>query len=77
MEDDMFIFEFSEDIKGNFTIYVSQDWAYFGNTTYVDKNLEMLYAAINNFGYVLSRTYFLHKKALLDYKVVLLDRKNS
>ena len=64
----------TKDIKESFETYLLKDWQYFGTQNYIDKNLETLFMAINNYAYILSRGYFLHKKEVLDYKVLLLDK---
>jgi len=70
--DPRFKSELSEEIKSNFEQYLSKHWAYFGNEQYFDHNLEILFKAINNYGYLLSRGFFLVKKELLDYQEELL-----
>lgn len=58
----------SQDIKDNFTRYLSQQWKYFKNDAYLDTNLEMLFNAMNNYLYILSKGYFLIKSSLLKYQ---------
>tara|TARA_R110000868_G_scaffold247614_5_gene504017 strand:- start:592 stop:2235 length:1644 start_codon:yes stop_codon:yes gene_type:complete len=72
--DDKYKTEMTKDIKESFETYLLKDWQYFGTQNYIDKNLETLFMAINNYAYILSRGYFLHKKEVLDYKVLLLDK---
>lgn len=56
------------EIRTSFEQYVSDDWQYFSGTSYIDENLNILYAAMQNYGYMLSRRYFLMKRALLVYQ---------
>lgn len=74
MSDNKYSSEITNEIKENFDTYLSKDWQYFGNETYFDQSLEMLFSSLNNYVYLLSRGYFLHKKELLDYKVSLLEK---
>ncbi|MER3320144.1 MAG: M48 family metallopeptidase [Allomuricauda sp.] len=59
-------------IRENFENYLSKEWVYFGNQSYFEDNLAVLMQALSNFSFLLSKTYFLHKKELLDYQVGLL-----
>jgi len=68
--------EITEDIRSNFEMYLSKDWQYFSNEHYLNHNLEILYAAMNNYAFVLSRGYFVLKKQLLDYQDELLSPAN-
>ena len=71
LEDPKYSEELTLPIKESFTLYLSQDWQYFGKQTYFDNNLEILFEALNNYGYMISRGYFIRKNALLDYKASL------
>ncbi|WP_025743683.1 M48 family metalloprotease [Aquimarina pacifica] len=64
--------EITKEARENFELFLSKDWEYFGNEKYFDDQLTVLFTSLSNFEYLLSRAYFLHKKELLDYKVVLL-----
>lgn len=68
--------EINKDIKENFELYLSDDWEYFARENYLDRNLETLFTALNNYAFLLSRGYFLLKKELLDYQDELLTPKN-
>jgi len=68
LEDPKFQEYLSQDIKDNFTRYLSQKWKYFKNDAYIDTNLEMLFKAMNNYLYLLSKGYFLIKSSLLKYQ---------
>ncbi|WOD43610.1 M48 family metallopeptidase [Hwangdonia lutea] len=72
--DDKYKTEITKDIKESFETYLLKEWLYFGTQNYIDKNLETLFMALNNYAYILSKGYFLHKKEVLDYKVLLLDK---
>ena len=64
--------EITGEIKHNLEKYISQGWEYFGVSVYHDENLNLLYSALHNYAYVLSRKYFLLKKALLEYQEELI-----
>ena len=63
--------ELTKEIKENFELYLTKKWQYFGNEKYFDNNLEMMFLAINNYAFILSRVYFLTKQKLLNYQVEL------
>jgi Zn-dependent protease with chaperone function len=60
--------EMTKEIKDNFELYLTKNWQYFGSEQYFDNNLEILFSALNNYAFLLSRRYFLLKKKLLDYQ---------
>ena len=60
--------ELTKEINDNFELYLSKQWRYFGNEKYFDDNLDILFTAMNNYAFLLSRGYFLLKKELLDYQ---------
>ncbi len=60
--------ELTQEIKGNLEKYTSKPWDYFVGTSYVDDNLNILYKALHSYSFLLSRKYFLMKKALLIYQ---------
>lgn len=68
LNENLYQAEISEEIKGNFDLYTSKEWQYFGTENYFEKNLEILYSALNNYVFLLSRGYFLLKKDLLNYQ---------
>lgn len=68
LNENLYQAEISEEIKGNFDLYTSKEWQYFGTENYFEKNLEILYNALNNYVFLLSRGYFLLKKDLLNYQ---------
>ena len=61
------------EIKENFELYLSNPWQYFGNDKYLDENLEILFSAMNNYAFLLSRGFFLTKQKLLSYQEELLS----
>jgi Zn-dependent protease with chaperone function len=63
--------ELTKEMKENFELYLTKKWEYFENEKYFDKNLEMLFFAMNNYAFLLSRGYFLTKQKLLNYQVEL------
>ncbi len=64
--------ELTKDITDNFELYLSKQWQYFGNEKYHDKNLEIIFTAMNDYAFLLSRGYFLIKKKVLKYQSELL-----
>ncbi|MBK8391011.1 MAG: M48 family metalloprotease [Saprospiraceae bacterium] len=65
--------EFTPQLRKDFESYLSQSWIYFAGNNYINENLDILYKAMNGFGYLLSRRFFFLKKDLLDYQVSLLQ----
>lgn len=68
LEDELYQTEITKEIKENFELYLSKDWKYFGNEKYFDDNLGVLFTALNNYSFLLSRGYFLFKKEVLNYQ---------
>ncbi len=64
--------EITKEIKENFELYLTKKWQYFGNEKYNDKNLEMLFSALNSYAFLLSRGYFFTKQKLLKYQEELI-----
>lgn len=60
------------EMRESFEKYISQDLEYFGVQTYIDKNLEILYAAVNNYDLLLGEGLFRLKKEILTYQEQLL-----
>jgi len=69
--------EITKIMNDNFELYLSKKWKYFESGIYFNKNLEMLFAAINNYAFLLSRGYFLIKKKLLNYQLELLETSDN
>ena len=72
MEDFIASREMKPDTKANFEKYLSKEWGYFINQSYLNDNLELLYQSLNDYSHIISRKYFLMKKELLDYQVGLI-----
>jgi len=72
LEDSKYQLEITQEIKDNFNLYISKEWKYFGNEKYFDDNLEILFIAMNNYQFLLSRGYFLLKKELLNFQIELI-----
>ena len=70
--DNIFTTEITHEIKQNLEQYTSKTWEYFGGTIYYDENLNILYTAMHNYAYLLSKKYFLMKKAILIYQEELI-----
>lgn len=64
--------EMTMEIKEELEKYTSKTLDYFGGVSYFNENLSILYTAINNYGYLLSRKYFLMKRRLLTYQEELI-----
>jgi len=64
--------EITQPIKESFDMYLKEDWVYFSKDKYIDSELEILFKALHNFGYLISREYFLIKRNLLEYQCELL-----
>ena len=69
--------EITKEIKENFELYLTKKWQYFGNQKYFDNNLEMLFSAMNNYAFLLSRGYFLIKQKLLKYQEELIKTTHN
>jgi|GEM_PF-5470340 len=72
MDDGNYRSQFTDEIKSNFNLYLSKDWKYFGTEIYFDKNLEMLFAAMNNYAFMVSKGHLLLKRKLLNHQADLL-----
>lgn len=64
--------EITTEMKEILEKFTSTSLEYFGVTIYNEENLNILYTAINNYGYLLSRKYFLMKRNLLTYQEELM-----
>jgi hypothetical protein len=61
----------TEEMRAHFELYCSKQWDYFGYEKYMEENLQVLVTALNHYGFLLSRKYFLLKVALLQYQAEL------
>lgn len=57
----------------NFEKYLSKEWEYFNGEAYSNDNLQILFAAMNDYYYLISRKYFLTKVDLLSYQMAQLE----
>ena len=73
MADEKYTSEMTAEIKDNFEEYLAKHLEYFGNERYFDSNLEILFKALNNYAFLLTKGYFLNKKEILDYKLSMLN----
>lgn len=64
--------DISKEIQENFDQYLSKEMIYFGLVKYHEENLQILFKALNDYNFLIFRTYFLHKKRLLDYQAELI-----
>lgn len=60
--------------RENFENYLKEDYIYFSNNEYKDKELNILFRAINDFSYYTARSYFFLKKDLLNFQAGLLSK---
>lgn len=60
--------EITPAIRENFELYLPKDLTYFAQQRYFDENLEILFIALNNYGMLLSKKYFLLKRKILKYQ---------
>ncbi|HRZ97698.1 MAG TPA: M48 family metallopeptidase [Paludibacter sp.] len=64
--------EITVELKEKLEQFLSTTLEYFGGVSYFNENLDILFTAINTYGYLLSRKYFLMKKNLLAYQEELI-----
>lgn len=64
--------DISEPMRENLEKYVQQKWLYFLEDSYNDANLQMFFAALNDYRYLHVRHYFLEKKKLLQIQLDLI-----
>jgi Zn-dependent protease with chaperone function len=74
LEDELYKPEITALIKESFDNYLKENWVYFSNDRYIEHELEILFKSISNFGYIISRGYFLIKKDLLNYQSELVSK---
>lgn len=72
MSNNLYTTEISDEIQQNLRQYTSATWEYFNGTNYNEQNLDILYKALTNYAYLLSRGYFLMKKKILSYQAELI-----
>ena len=72
LENELYKPEITELIKENFDKYLNENWVYFVNNDYIDHELQILFRAMNDYGFLISRGYFLLKKDLLNFQAKLL-----
>ncbi|MBP1617435.1 MAG: hypothetical protein H6Q14_1262 [Bacteroidetes bacterium] len=77
LSDALFETEITLDIKEKLEKYASTTLEYFGGVSYFDENLHILYSAVNSYGYLLSRKYFLMKRKLLTYQEALIKKAHT
>lgn len=72
IEDGLYNKLITKEISDNFESFLSEKREYFGAHGYNEQNLNTLFTALNNYAFLLTRGYFLHKKKLLDYQEELI-----
>lgn len=75
LSDQIYTTEITKGLKDNLEKYISKTWIYFSGNNYYDENLEILYNAMENYVYLLSRKYFLLKNAILSYQEQLFQNQ--
>jgi len=68
LADDLLQSEITSDIRENLEKYTSKSWQYFSKDSYFEDSLNLLYSAMYNYSFLISRRYFLLKKTLLNYQ---------
>jgi Zn-dependent protease with chaperone function len=61
--------EISKQMGDNSHKYLSNDWIYFRGEEYNNDNLKILFAAIHDYHYLVSRSYFFTKLNLLNFQI--------
>lgn len=61
--------EITIDIKECFDKYLMKNWVYFNNNEYDNEAIKIFYAALNNFKYLSSQNYLVHKLDLLNFQI--------
>lgn len=74
LSDDILSAEITQEIRDNLNKYSSEQWEYFDGAVYSDDNLNILFKALHNYSFLLSRKYFLMKKTLLAYQAELVEK---
>lgn len=77
LSDNIYTTEITHEIKHNLEQYTSKTWEYFSGTIYYNENLNILYTAMRNYAYLLSRKYFLIKKSILKYQEELIKNRHN
>lgn len=65
--------ELTTELQESFDSYLPERLRYFGNESYFNSNLNILYTALNNYIYLLNRLSYLQKKHLLKYQIQLIS----
>jgi Zn-dependent protease with chaperone function len=63
--------EITSEIKESIDKYLNKDWIYFSNHEYDNEALKLFFDALNNFKYLNSQNYLLHKLDLLKFQISL------
>lgn len=75
LEDKLYLAAMHPKIKEQFEKYLEQDWIYFKSSSYDNDALDILFNAIHNYSFILTRAYFLAKKELLDFQVEIYQKQ--
>ncbi len=71
LKEDIYQTVITDEIKDNLTNYLSKDWIYFTTPVYDNTALDILYTSVQQYSFILGKTFFVKKKSLLDFKVKL------
>ncbi len=71
VEDDFYRAEISSEAQESFNIYLGGERRYFADDKYIDADLVILFSAMQHYSNLLSRSYYLVKRNLLDYQAGL------
>lgn len=74
LSDNILSSEIKGDMREMMQKYLSGPLQYFHGVSYDEENLNTLSTSLNNYAYLLSRKYFLMKKAILDYQSELQEK---
>jgi len=72
MSDSIIQADLTNEIKEKLEQYTTGTLEYFGEVSYFDDNLNILFSAMHNYAFLLSRKYFLMKKKILTYQEELI-----
>lgn len=64
--------EINKEMADSFHNYLSQEWIYFKDEDYNNDNLKVLFAAVNNYQYLIARSYFFSKLNLLNFQIEII-----
>jgi hypothetical protein len=69
--------EITKEIRDNFELYLTKKWNYYSNDTYIESSLEIMFTALNNYRFLLSRIHVFLKRNLLNYQENLIEKAGT